>query len=112
MISSKFLRILHLVPGMRERPHLCAESLRKQDSIVPQAADPNDSDLLAGASAVGHKGREHRQPAAHHGCGMTRLDGVWDGEDELLLSANGCGVPALRHDTVGVDTILRSNRNR
>lgn len=78
-----------------------------------QSTETDNTDLLAWSGTISDKGREHgqtsTQPEAQHnpirsdshGSSFDRLELLWDGEDESLLSSNVGRVTALVLGLVG-----------
>ena len=107
MVGAELAGVLHLVLGVGERVHLGAERLGEEDGVVTEPADADDADLLTRTSAVRTQRGEDCKSTAKHRRSVLRLYGVGDREDELLMSANGGRVAALRDGAVRVLAVLQ-----
>lgn len=87
------------------------QGLGEQDTKVSQSTDSYNSDLLAGTAAVVLERRVERDTTAHHGCGLSRGDGIGDLNDEVRGSTVVQSVSTVRLVAVVVDAIVRANHS-
>jgi hypothetical protein len=86
-----------------------AQSFRKKETEVAETADTDDTDTLAGTTAVLLQGRVESDTTTHHGGGLGRVDAVGDGEHEVGVSAPKFAVSAVRLLTGRVFAVVSTN---
>jgi hypothetical protein len=72
-----------------------AERLGPQQTEVAETTNTNDTDTLAGTTAVLLEGRVESNATAKHRCRLRRGHSVGDGEDEVVVAAPVLGVTAV-----------------
>ena len=73
---------------------------------MPKTSNTHNTDLGAWTDAISPHWCVYSQAGAEHGRCILRFYGFRDCEDKLLVGSDGCRVPALRKDTVGVIRVL------
>lgn len=80
-VGAHLLGILLLGTRTRDGPDLGAQGLGEQNTVVAQATDTDDSNLLARAGAVALQGAVHGDTGAQHRSGIGAGHVLWDGVD-------------------------------
>jgi hypothetical protein len=92
----------------------CREESRakrnEQENDTHQSFNTNHPDLPAQADAVRDQRDQDGDTGIEHAGYVFGLEAVRDGEDQLLVSDDAGGVPALGADAVGVLVGLQTNR--